>query len=201
MITKHYERTGIKEIKKKKESQEQITKRKEKEKKLQRTKERATYYEQKDQYHNIGLMDPKKEYQKIERMLERYEDILFSKNVIDENIQQLLQGYQDYFQTYGENMTPMGLRTFRNSIIKTIAISQQQLLQTETLEKNYTQENAVNYFCTMYSDELQETGLNMEMTAELVGFLRDNNVPIRNIENLKEVKVKIKSFCTNTKNQ
>ena len=44
-------------------------------------------------------------------------------NLSDENLKTLMSGYQDYFDTYGKDMTALALRDFRRGILSTISNS------------------------------------------------------------------------------
>lgn len=194
MVAHDYERTGIKEKKNLRESREQLSKRKRREENLQITKERTAYREDVEKKYDTGLMNRSKECQKIENLLEDY----YEKSSMDItcNTYQLVQGYQDYFSSYGENMTTLELRTFRKAIAKTLSISNaQSLLASQSMEEIETasslacaQEEAILDFCVEHYECLTTSGLN---SLELTGFLLNAGTPIQNIENLKEAKTKV----------
>lgn len=67
-------------------------------------------------------MNFQKEYQKVKDLIENRREILS-----DENLKALISGYQDYFDTYGKDMTALVLRDFRRGILSTISISQNRV--------------------------------------------------------------------------
>lgn len=149
-------------------------------------------------------MDSQKEYQKTLHLLESYQlKYLTSAPSHHDNIEQLIQGYSDYFLIFGEDMSALALRDFRNSIEKTIHISRKQQT-TPSIEQNpeeYIQDTAILNFCIEYSDELELHGLDLGMTGELINFLIDEETPIQNAENLANVKTKVHSLISPTKNK
>ncbi len=202
MELKAYERTGIKEKKNLRESKEQLLKRKRQEENLQMTMERTAYREDVEKKYDTGLMNRDKECKKIKNLLED----CYEKSSMDItcNIYQLVQGYQDYFSSYGENMTTLELRTFRKAMAKTLSISNaQSLLATQSMEtievqspEATAQDDAILDFCAEYYDSLTTKGLN---SLELTGFLLNAGTPIQNIENLKEAKMKVMTLIDKTK--
>lgn len=202
MELKAYERTGIKEKKNLRENKEQLLKRKRQEENLQITRERTAYREEVEKKYDTSLMNRDKECKRIENLLED----CYEKSSMDItcNIYQLVQGYQDYFSSYGENMTTLELRTFRKAMAKTLSISNAQSLlamqSMETIEvqspEAAAQDDAILDFCAEYYDSLTTKGLN---SLELTGFLLNAGTPIQNIENLKEAKMKVMTLIDKTK--
>lgn len=199
MIIKEYERTGIKERKGKKVSQEQILKDKIKKDAIQRTKERTAYKIEVAEKYDIGLMNFEKEYEKTLYLLESYQlayPVSMDNN--HDNIEQLVQGYSDYFLTFGEEMSALALRDFRNSIEKTIRVSRKQQIKPEMGQEREedVQDTAILNFCIDYYDELEIYGLNLAMTGRLINFLIEKDTPIQNEKNLASAKTKVHSLIS-----
>lgn len=202
MISHDYERIRIKEKKNLRENKEQILKRKKQEDNLQLTKARTAYNMEAKNKYDIGLMNREKEYRKTLDLLEGYQwNYLTGESNPYDNIEQLVQGYSDYFLIFGESMSALALRDFRNSIEKTIRTSRRKQTMPDSSEqiKEYQQDTAILDFCIAYDKELSLYGLDIGMTGTLINFLIDENTPIRNVENLVNVKTKVKSLLDSSK--
>lgn len=190
MITKYYKRTGTKDEKKKRESNEITMKREEKKTKIEHEQKVASYKE--SRYHNIELMSQEKEYKKTTQVLEDY---LFLKQNSSENIGQLIEGYHEYFQTYGENMTPLGLRTFRKGILQTIKISQKQCSQEESLETD-SKENTIFSIYAAYFNALFDNESDTELATTSMSSTLETDI---SFENMEKTKTKVKDLHNNIK--
>ncbi len=202
MVLHGYERTGIKENKQLKESKEQMLKKKRQQENLQIIKDRTTYNQDVAKKYDTSLMNRDKECKKIKKLLGDYYEASFMSK--EENIFQLVSGYQEYLLAFGDHMTALELRTFRNSIVKTLSISEEQLFLAKQSEASMEvlgdnpQDEAILDFCVENLESLTTKGLN---SLELVGFLLDAGTPIQNSENLKEVKTKVMNLLADSKSK
>ncbi len=140
-------------------------------------------------------MSFKKEYEKVELLLKDY--LVFLTN-LDENIQSLIKGYKDYFDSYGMNMTPLGLRKFRNGIEKTLSVAKkiylESLKEDNKLVIDEEREEALINFCIYYYSYLDEKGLDVTMVAYLWNFLEEAKVPFTNFEDLALSKKRVRDI-------
>ena len=179
MTTKYYKRTGTKDEKKKRESNETKMKREERKAKIE--------HEQK-----VELMSQEKEHKKTTQILEDY---LFIKQNSSENIGQLIEGYHEYFQTYGENMTPLGLRNFRKGVVQTIKILQKQDRKEEYLEVD-SQENTICQIYSNYFNTLLDSELDSELTEAFISPTLKTDI---SLESMEKAKTKVKNAHNNIK--
>ncbi len=190
MTTKYYKRTGTKDEKKKRESNETKMKREERKAKIEREQKIASY--KKSRYRNTELMSQEKEHKKTTQVLEDY---LFIKQNSSENIGQLIEGYHEYFQTYGENMTPLGLRNFRKGVVQTIKILQKQDRKKEYLEVD-SQENTICQIYSNYFNTLLDSELDSELTEAFISPTLKTDI---SLESMEKAKTKVKNAHNNIK--
>lgn len=140
-------------------------------------------------------MNHQKEYRKVTVLLDDYKDIA---SLYNENMEALIGGYRDYFDTYGKEMSTMALRDFRRGILSTISNSKKELTKKEdTLEveeKQSLREETILNFCINHHLDLQERGLDIGMFFSLINFLAESGVPAKDGDDMKNIRQKVKSI-------
>lgn len=121
------------------------------------------YKESKKSCYDLSRMNFQKEYQKVKDLIENRREVLK-----DENLKTLMSGYQDYFDTYGKDMTALALRDFRRGILSTISNSQKSFggenqVANSTKKENSSREDAIRDFCIHQGSNLEQRGLDMGM--------------------------------------
>lgn len=132
-------------------------------------------------------MDYKKEYKKTEDLLKLYQDMSV---VYGENICILLEGYVEYFNTYGSNMNAQGLRGFRKNIGRVIKLA----CSVEKMKRKQTQiENTVIEFVIEHCDEI-ESFLEKINVLDIMYLMYELGLNIRNQQECEEIKNKVKTI-------
>lgn len=122
MRLKVYERTGIKEERVLKDKKLKLIEQKQFEQAMRCSIQRGIYKKNCKDCYDLRLMDRRKEYKKTEDLLEIYQDM---GTIFEENIWGLIEGYVEYFNTYGSRMSALGLRGFRKNIERVIQLSRE----------------------------------------------------------------------------
>ena len=195
---KIYERTGIK--KEKRKNQQEILTATIHEQETQKILEKGNKRKKQTLY-NLGLMSHQKECAKVKKLLEEYATNIKSYNA---NTEQIIIGYKEYFEIYGNNMTPYALRAFKKAILNTVATAEKVLPAAsnfsdeseETNEENSLEE-AIFDFCIANYDEVIESNIDLGTITKLILFLSNKGIPAADtIKNLDSIKVKVKSIYT-----
>ena len=140
-------------------------------------------------------MNFQKEYQKVKDLIENRREVLS-----DENLKTLMSGYQDYFDTYGKDMTALALRDFRRGILSTISNSRKNQVANSTKKENSSREDAILDFCIHQDSNLEQRGLDMGMFFSLLDFLAQNGVPAKDGDDMEKIRAKVKSIHKELKN-
>ncbi len=201
MVEKQYEKTGIKEYSNKRKKKREIEQQEQRRQKVKEALARRKYKESKKSCYDLSRMNFQKEYQKVKDLIENRREILS-----DENMKTLISGYQDYFDTYGKDMTALALRDFRRGILSTISISQNSVSRknqvTNSFEKeNSSREDVILDFCIHQDRNLEQRGLDMGMFFSLLDFLAQNGVPAKDGDDMEKIRAKVKSIHNELKNR
>ncbi len=195
MQQKQYERTGMKEYSNKRKQKTEIEQQEERNKKVERALARGEYKESKKSCYDLSRMNFQKEYQKVKDLIENRREVLS-----DENLKTLMSGYQDYFDTYGKDMTALALRDFRRGILSTISNSRKNQVANSTKKENSSREDAILDFCIHQDSNLEQRGLDMGMFFSLLDFLAQNGVPAKDGDDMEKIRAKVKSIHKELKN-
>lgn len=195
MQQKQYERTGMKEYSNKRKQKTEIEQQEERNKKVERALARWEYKESKKSCYDLSRMNFQKEYQKVKDLIENRREVLS-----DENLKTLMSGYQDYFDTYGKDMTALALRDFRRGILSTISNSRKNQVANSTKKENSSREDAILDFCIHQDSNLEQRGLDMGMFFSLLDFLAQNGVPAKDGDDMEKIRAKVKSIHKELKN-
>ena len=195
MQQKQYERTGMKEYSNKRKQKTEIEQQEERNKKVERALARGEYKEIKKSCYDLSRMNFQKEYQKVKDLIENRREVLS-----DENLKTLMSGYQDYFDTYGKDMTALALRDFRRGILSTISNSRKNQVANSTKKENSSREDAILDFCIHQDSNLEQRGLDMGMFFSLLDFLAQNGVPAKDGDDMEKIRAKVKSIHKELKN-
>ena len=195
MQQKQYERTGMKEYSNKRKQKTEIEQQEERNKKVERALARGEYKESKKSCYDLSRMNFQKEYQKVKDLIENRREVLS-----DENLKTLMSGYQDYFDTYGKDMTALALRDFRRGILSTISNSRKNQVANSTKKENSSREDAILDFCIHQDSNLEQRGLDMGMFFSLLHFLAQNGVPAKDGDDMEKIRAKVKSIHKELKN-
>ncbi len=201
MIEKQYEKTGIKEYSNKRKKKREIKQQEERKQRVEKAIARREYKERKKSCYDLSRMNFQKEYQKVKDLIENRREVLS-----DENLKTLISGYQDYFDTYGKDMTALALRDFRRGILSTISNSRKSLGRTNQVanspeKENGSREDAILDFCIHQNRNLEQRGLDMGMFFSLLDFLAQNGVPAKDGDDMEKIRSKVKSIHKELKNR
>ncbi len=195
MQQKQYERTGIKEYSNKRKKKREIKQQEERKQRVEKAIARREYKESKKSCYDLSRMNFQKEYQKVKDLIENRREVLS-----DENLKTLMSGYQDYFDTYGKDMTALALRDFRRGILSTISNSRKNQVANSTKKENSSREDAILDFCIHQDSNLEQRGLDMGMFFSLLDFLAQNGVPAKDGDDMEKIRAKVKSIHKELKN-
>lgn len=195
MIEKQYEKTGIKEYSNKRKKKREIKQQEERKQRVEKAIARREYKESKKSCYDLSRMNFQKEYQKVKDLIENRREVLS-----DENLKTLMSGYQDYFDTYGKDMTALALRDFRRGILSTISNSRKNQVANSTKKENSSREDAILDFCIHQDSNLEQRGLDMGMFFSLLDFLAQNGVPAKDGDDMEKIRAKVKSIHKELKN-
>lgn len=187
MRFKVYERTGIKEETKIKENQSKLIERQNSEEEIRHSIERGKYKESCQNKYDLDLMVLEKEYQKTENLLMAYQDLQL---LYGGNICTLIEGYLEYFYTYGSSMTALGLRRFRKSIesgIRTACNLEKKKMKKAQIE------NAVIDFVVENYDGIEYLGEEINL-PDLRYLMFELNLSPRNQQEYERVTTKVKTI-------
>ena len=182
MITKVYEKTGIKENNIKRKTQREILSKKNHKAEVEKALLKGMHKKDND----LSLMKYGREYRKVEKLLRDAYD-LYS---YDANILEIVKGYLEYFKLYGKDMTPLGLRNFRKGIESTLYNSKDKYIETDEFDDLEEDEVVFEFYFKYMS--LIENG--DSFILEMLNFFREKGVPIENTEDLIRVKSKVKTL-------
>lgn len=195
MQQKQYERTGIKEYSNKRKKKREIKQQEERKQRVEKAIARREYKESKKSCYDLSRMNFQKEYQKVKDLIENRREVLS-----DKNLKTLMSGYQDYFDTYGKDMTALALRDFRRGILSTISNSRKNQVANSTKKENSSREDAILDFCIHQDSNLEQRGLDMGMFFSLLDFLAQNGVPAKDGDDMEKIRAKVKSIHKELKN-
>lgn len=182
MITKVYEKTGIKENNIKRKTQSEILSKKNHEAEV----EKALLKGMNKKDNDLSLMRYGREYRKVEKLLKDVYD-LYSSFV---NVLEIVKGYLEYFKLYGKDMTPLGLRNFRKGIERTLYNSKDKYIETDEYN-DLEEDEAVFEFYFKYMTLIENGD---SFVLEMLNFFSERGVPIKNTEDLVRVKSKVKTL-------
>ena len=181
MITKVYEKTGIKENNIKRKTQREILSKKNHKAELEKALLKGRYKKDND----LSLMKYGREYRKVEKLLRDAYD-LYSYDI---NVLEMVKGYLEYFKLYGKEMTPLGLRNFRKGIESTLYNSKDKYSEKD--EYDDLEDEAVFEFYFKYTSLIEDGD---PFILEMLNFFRKKGFPIENTEDLIRVKSKVKTL-------
>ena len=182
MITKVYEKTGIKENNIKRKTQSEILSKKNHEAEV----EKALLKGMNKKDNDLSLMRYGREYRKVEKLLKDVYDLYSS----DVNVLEIVKGYLEYFKLYGKDMTPLGLRNFRKGIESTLYNSKDKYSEIDEYDDLEEDEAVFEFYFKNIS--LIENG--DSFVLEMINFFREKGFPIENTEDLIRVKSKVKTL-------
>lgn len=183
MRFKVYERTGIKEETKLKENQSKLIEKQNSEEVIRYSIERGKYKESCQNKYDLDLMDFEREYEKTNNLLLSYVSY-------EENICVLIDGYLEYFYTYGRSMTALGLRGFRKSAEKGIAFARNLEKRKKKEEK---EENTVIDFVIENYDEIEDFGEEISV-PDFMYLMFELGLSSRNQQECERVTTKVKTI-------
>jgi len=187
MKLKVYERTGIKEETKLKEKKEKLIERQKSEIEIKQGIERGIYKENCKNNYDLNLMCYEKEYKRTEDLLMWYQEVSI---VYEENVCILIGGYIDYFHTYGNRMTALGLRRFRKTVETVIELA----CRIEKKKKRNAQvENMAIDFVIEHYDGIEYFGSEINV-PDIIHLMFDLGMSERNPQEYEEVKEKVKTI-------
>ena len=193
MRFKVYERTGIKELSKIKESQSKLIEKQNSEQEMKHSIERGMYKESCGDKYNLDLMNLEREYKKTENLLMLYQDMSI---MYEANVGILIGGYLEYFYTYGSSMTALGLRGFRKSMEASINVAR----NIEKWKKREVQiENTVLDFVVDNYDEIKYLGEEINVPG-IMYLMFELELSPRNQQEYNEIQAKVKSIYDEFKN-
>ena len=181
MITKVYEKTGIKENNIKRKTQREILSKKNHKAEVEKALLKGRYKKDND----LSLMKYGREYRKVEKLLRDAYD-LYSYDI---NVLEMVKGYLEYFKLYGKEMTPLGLRNFRKGIESTLYNSKDKYSEKD--EYDDLEDEAVFEF---YFKNISSIENGDSFILEMINFFREKGFPIENTEDLIRVKSKVKTL-------
>ena len=182
MITKVYEKTGIKENNIKRKTQREILSKKNHKAEVEKALLKGMHKKDND----LSLMKYGREYRKVEKLLKDAYDLYSS----DANILEIVKGYLEYFKLYGKDMTPLGLRNFRKGIESTLYNSKDKYSEIDEYDDLEEDEAVFEFYFKNIS--LIENG--DSFVLEMINFFREKGFPIENTEDLIRVKSKVKTL-------
>lgn len=187
MKLKVYERTGIKEENALKDNQARLIKRQILQQAIKHSIERGIYKENCKNSYDLNLMDYKKEYKKTEDLLKLYQDMAV---VYEENICILIEGYVEYFNTYGSNMNALGLRGFRKNIERVVKLA----CSAEKIKRKESQiENAVIEFVIEHYDDIEYFDEEID-DSDIMCLMYELGLNRKNQHEYEDIKSKVKTI-------
>ena len=169
MITKVYEKMGIKENNIKRKTQREILSKKNHKAEVEKALLKGRYKKDND----LSLMKYGREYRKVEKLLRDAYD-LYSYDI---NVLEMVKGYLEYFKLYSKEMTPLGLRNFRKGIESTLYNSKDKYSEKD--EYDDLEDEAVFEF---YFKNISLIENGDSFILEMINFFREKGFPIENTE-------------------